>query len=262
MIPKVLTLGILKNKSMKQFVIFILLNLFSINIYAQNLTISNQKSIGGNGEDVLPFTIKSPTNDGYFMIGNSTSGISGDKTDTNRGFSDIWLVKTDLDFNVLWDKTYGGDGIDQSYGAIIENNKIYIFATSTSSISGEKTTQIFGAPEFADLWLLCLDLTGNIINYNVTQVFDNSSIINNSVRFNVSYNLNFTGYNITGLTPQSLTLNISDLGIYENVTSNVARATIFNNSLIYSSDVYDSVHDYLIGKAIFVKKLTIKLSEN
>ncbi len=141
-----------------------LILLFSIHAStAQNLNLTNQKSIGGSGDDVLPFILKTPTNDGYFLVGNSTSGISGDKSDTSRGYSDVWLVRTDTNFNVLWDKTYGGNEIEQAYGAIIQNNKIYIHAWSSSGISGEKTIQNYGA---ADCWMLCLDVNGNILWQN------------------------------------------------------------------------------------------------
>lgn len=88
----------------------------------------------------------------------------------------------------------------------------------------------------------------NISDYNLTAIYDNSSIANNLVRFNVSYDLNFTGVNASGVVvPQLLTLNISDLGIFENITSNVARATIFNNTEIsnYTVIVTDPFNESL-----------------
>jgi hypothetical protein len=51
---------------------------------------------------------------------------------------------------------------------------------------------------------------------------------------------------------------VNDIQIINGISFNfINRVVIFNNSLIYSSDVYDSVHDYLIGKAIYDKKITI-----
>jgi hypothetical protein len=53
-----------------------------------------QKSIDGINCDGIASIDK--TLDGYFLLcGNSSSPISGDKTENNRGLEDIWVVKID-----------------------------------------------------------------------------------------------------------------------------------------------------------------------
>lgn len=129
---------------------------------AQNLNILSQKVIGGAQSDALG-VYPSPMGDGYFLIGTSNSNISGDKTENSRGGYDIWILKTDNNFNILWDKTIGGDLDDRLTSANIIDNKIYIAANSQSTVSGEKTSNNFGS---LDIWTICLDLNGNILWQN------------------------------------------------------------------------------------------------
>jgi len=42
--------------------------------------------------------------DGYVLGGMSTSGISGDKTENNVGMADHWIIKTDQECNIEWQK--------------------------------------------------------------------------------------------------------------------------------------------------------------
>lgn len=143
---------------MKVFLFSILLLLSFVSL-AQNPSILWQKTIGGNIDDDLERYID-PSSDGYYFIGNSSSNVSGDKTDSSRGFDDIWIVKTDVNYNILWDKTIGGELIDRTIDVLIVENVIYILAQSNSNISGEKTINSFGS---SDLWLVACDLNGMIL---------------------------------------------------------------------------------------------------
>lgn len=119
------------------------------------------KTIGGSGVDILNNCIQ--TSDGGFMLcGASTSGISGEKTDTLRGSSDIWIVKLDSNHNILWDKTIGGEKNSTNYGAKISQTTDggYIIGSQTQSgIGGEKTQRSRG---LEDLWIIKLDSAGTI----------------------------------------------------------------------------------------------------
>lgn len=147
---------------MKIYLILLILILSYFSCQAQNLNVLNQYSIGGSLYDGLLMN-KSPMNDGYYFIGSSNSNISGNKTEDSRGGYDIWIVKTDNNFNVLWDKTIGGSMDDDVTAAIITGNKIYITANSQSNISGEKISDNYGS---YDIWMLCLDLNGAILWQN------------------------------------------------------------------------------------------------
>ncbi len=145
-----------------KFIIFLFAFSFSFLSFSQNPSILWQKTIGGGGDDGLS-RYDDPSDDGYFFIGNSNSNISSDKTENSRGGNDIWIVKTDANYNILWDKTIGGSLQDYLNSVLIKNNFIYILSDSYSGISGEKTMNSFGTD---DLWLIVCNLNGTIIWQN------------------------------------------------------------------------------------------------
>jgi hypothetical protein len=55
-------------------------------------TILGQKTIGGNDNEAGKNVIETPDG-GYFIAGNTFSGISGEKTEASRGQSDYWVLK-------------------------------------------------------------------------------------------------------------------------------------------------------------------------
>lgn len=136
--------------------LFILLGVTS---FSQNPSILWQKTIGGGFDDDLT-RIAAPNGSGYYFIGKSNSDISSDKSENSRGLTDIWIVKTDNSYNVVWDKTIGGNNADNTVYAVINNDVIYVLAQSFSGISGEKTMASFGS---SDIWLVACDLNGGII---------------------------------------------------------------------------------------------------
>ena len=119
------------------------------------------KTIGGSGNDELVSVVQ--TSDGGFLIcGNSDSPISGNKTESNLGWFDLWIVKIDGAGNILWDNTIGGAGNDLSSSiSQLSNGNYLIGSYSTSGVSGDKTSVNKGS---YDYWLMQIDNTGNIIN--------------------------------------------------------------------------------------------------
>ncbi len=146
-------------------ILIILTSLFSFLTLAQNPPILWQKNIGGSGSDGLA-RLEIPNSTDYFLIGGSSSDISGDKTEDSRGFNDIWILRMDQNHTILWDKTIGGDSTESTINSLIKDSKLYILCTSNSSISGEKTIAPFNTDGSPDLWLLCLDLNGTVLWQN------------------------------------------------------------------------------------------------
>ena len=62
------------------------------NCFAQEPGIEWQNTIAGSNDDHL-FCVQQTTDGGYILGGDSKSGISGDKTEINLGYSDYWVVK-------------------------------------------------------------------------------------------------------------------------------------------------------------------------
>ncbi|MBK9456438.1 MAG: hypothetical protein IPO24_13055 [Bacteroidetes bacterium] len=98
-----------------------------------------QKNIGGPGDDYFSDIIL--TADGGFLIGaESYSGIGFEKTSPLISVFDNWLIKLDADGNIEWDKTIGGDNLDNIGGIAQTTDGNYVVgAYSMSGISGNKT---------------------------------------------------------------------------------------------------------------------------
>ncbi|WP_347373844.1 T9SS type A sorting domain-containing protein [Aequorivita sp. Q41] len=118
-----------------------------------------QNSIGGIGFDDI-HSLELTPDGGYILAGESSSNISGDKTENSRGLDDFWIVKLDAAGNVEWDKTIGGSDSDSFPQIKVINDGYYICGDSWSNISGDKTENAIGEDDY---WLLKLDVSGNIV---------------------------------------------------------------------------------------------------
>ena len=155
-------------------------------------TILWQKTIGGINSDGISSIDK--TLDGYFLLcGNSSSPISGDKTDYNRGLEDVWIVKIDENGNIIWDKTIGGS--NQDYNAALKHtsdNGFIIAANSNSGISGEKTEYATST----DYWIVKLSpdsLSNNTDESTLFSIYPNPT----SGTITIKLNSTFDDYTIT-----------------------------------------------------------------
>src|SRR5690606_22646967 len=173
----------------------LVLALITISIYAQDLNILWQRTIGGSGDEHVTIAIE--TTDGGFIVGGySNSNISGEKTENSRGGKDYWVLKFDSSGNIEWQKTIGGDQDDTLNDLKQTQDGGYILAgSSASGISGEKTEPSRGN---LDYWILKLSATGNIewqktfggdaldIALDILQIPDGSYILAGNSRSGIS----------------------------------------------------------------------------
>lgn len=120
------------------------------------------KTLGGADGEFVSDII--PTSDNGFLIGGSSdSGISGDKSEANKGQSDFWVVKTNNLGVKQWDKAVGGSGNDYLNAMLIENDgSIVLAGSSRSGISGDKSEALNGSssdPFETDYWVVKLSNT-------------------------------------------------------------------------------------------------------
>ena len=112
---------------------------------------------GGTNDDDFSSVIK--VSGGFILNGNSISDASGNKTQSCRGSNDCWIVKIDVNGNYLWDKTFGGTGIDVCYAITATTDGGCILGSaSTSGMAGDKSQPSRG--DF-DYWVIKLDSLGN-----------------------------------------------------------------------------------------------------
>ena len=114
-------------------------------------TIIWQNTIGGSNSESLG-TISQSADGGYLVSGNSSSNISGDKTENSLGHSDFWFVKLNNVGIIEWQNTIGGDEYEFGGGSIqTTDGDFIIFGSSDSNISGDKTENSRGG---YDYWIV------------------------------------------------------------------------------------------------------------
>ncbi|QMU31043.1 T9SS type A sorting domain-containing protein [Adhaeribacter radiodurans] len=127
------------------------------------------KTFGSNDFDELKTLVATP--DGGYLLGGSSQsgGISGDKTQENKGWIDYWVIKVDAKGNKLWDKTYGGNDEDKLLSMVTTPDGGYLLGGhSTSGKSGDKSETNRGLLqrgfyETSDYWVVKVDANGNKI---------------------------------------------------------------------------------------------------
>ena len=119
-----------------------------------------QETYGGPLDDSLEDLLL--TSDGGFIcVGTSTSDAGENKTENNFGESDWWIIKIDAQFNIEWDRSYGGSSFDNLKSVLETPDGDFLLAgISASGISGNRTVPLSGAN---DMWLIKLDENGNEI---------------------------------------------------------------------------------------------------
>ncbi|MGN6566567.1 MAG: T9SS type A sorting domain-containing protein [Flavipsychrobacter sp.] len=141
-----------------------------------------QHSFGGSDIDVA-YTVQ-PTSDGYIFAGWTFSSDS--EISSNHGSTDIWVVKTDINGNVKWSKTYGGTSEEKAYDIQLTSDGGYIVAGYTYSIDGDITS---GSQGYQDVLVMKISSSGSLswektyggsdndIAYSIQQTGDGGYIV-------------------------------------------------------------------------------------
>jgi hypothetical protein len=95
----------------------------------------------GGSEDDWGYSVQQTRDGGFILVGTTAS--------FGAEWPDVWLIKTDADGNKLWEKTFGGSGLD--WGSSVQQTRDggFILVGTTTS---------FGA---GDVWLIKTDANGN-----------------------------------------------------------------------------------------------------
>ena len=90
-----------------------------------------QKTFGGSAFDAAE-SVSLSKDGGFIIVGNSKS--TDKDASANAGENDIWLIKTDAEGNMVWQKTFGGMSLDYGFDAIeTEDNAIILVGETTSA---------------------------------------------------------------------------------------------------------------------------------
>ena len=191
-----------------------------------------QKTIGGTSDDYL--TDIHQIIDGSFILGGySFSGISGNKTEENKGGYDYWILKIDSIGNIIWQNTIGGNNDDKLTKIKLTSDNAYILGGySNSNISGDKDEEVIGILDYPDYWILKIDSIGNIIWQN-TIGGNNADVLTEIYQtFDKGYILG--GYSYSGLSgdKSEISLGNSDFWVLkvDSMGNIIWQNTIGGNS--------------------------------
>lgn len=120
-----------------------------------NRNIISQKCFGGiSGEDA--FSGLQLTN-GKIFIG-SADFDDGDVSGVHNS-QDIWIVRSDSSYQIIWQRCYGYEGLDYSYKIISANDNGFIFLGQVPAVIGGDVNCMIGE---TDLWVVKIDSFGSI----------------------------------------------------------------------------------------------------
>jgi hypothetical protein len=145
---------------MKPFLILIFLFLVQVN-FAQDINIEWQNCFGGSENDITGNYSNSMIKiSDCYLIGGTTGSDDGDVAGGNHGPDDIWLIKTDNNGNLIWEKTFGGSDSDRLDALVKSNNSTCYFIGRSYSTDGDVQS---GNQGYGDHWLVKLNIDGEII---------------------------------------------------------------------------------------------------
>lgn len=150
----------------KNLIFTAIIGLLPVIAFSQNQEQIQDLSFGGSGTEWVHDMVLD--DDGYtFIFGSSNSTQnSGNKTASLYGAAmnaDLWLIKLDQSGSLLWDKSYGGTGFETPVTLIDGNECLYLVSFSSSDVSGNRTASQKSTINSVDIWVVKVDLSGNII---------------------------------------------------------------------------------------------------
>jgi len=120
-------------------------------------SIAWKRMYGGSLEDGM-YDVRQTPDGGYIMAGYTKSS-NGDVTNF-RGMIDVWIIKTDANGNIQWQKTYGGSDHEVASSIRLTQDGGYLIAAYTMSVDGDITSH--HSINNQDFWLVKINSTGVI----------------------------------------------------------------------------------------------------
>jgi hypothetical protein len=115
------------------------------------------KTFGGTQEDDALSVVE--TLDGNIAVLGFTQSNDGDVIGKLTTDSDYWLLKLDLNFNIIWQKTFGGTSDDRGQDIVATNDNGFLITGYSRSSDGD-VGENFG---FHDFWAMKLNSSGEVL---------------------------------------------------------------------------------------------------
>jgi gliding motility-associated-like protein len=118
------------------------------------------KRYGGQRDEQI-YAVKPTFDGGFLIVGGSASGVSLDKTHTNQGGYDYWIIKIAANGFKLWDRSIGGSALDVAYDVIeMPGGNFYVGGVSDSPAGALKKSPGLGD---YDYWIAYFDKDGRTL---------------------------------------------------------------------------------------------------
>ncbi|MCX7654367.1 MAG: hypothetical protein N2Z58_06815 [Fervidobacterium sp.] len=124
--------------------------LFKVTKDLKKITLN--KAYGGSDQDEISKLLR--TRDGNLLLIGYTTSVDGD-VQKNAGYWDFWIVKVDMQGNIIWQKTYGGVEEDVAYSAAE-------FSDGGFMIVGHTLSKFEGHKGGVDILVVDIDELGNL----------------------------------------------------------------------------------------------------
>ncbi|RDC66070.1 T9SS type A sorting domain-containing protein [Adhaeribacter pallidiroseus] len=116
------------------------------------------RRFGGSGEEQF-FSMSRTAAGDFCLAGFSTSGVSGDKSESSRGAKDYWILKISGTGSKIWDHRFGGSSDDELRSIInTADGGFLLGGRSLSANNGDKSQTSQGS---SDYWVVKTTSTGN-----------------------------------------------------------------------------------------------------
>ena len=115
-----------------------------------------RRYFGGTNNDRAHAVV--PAWDGGYVMAGFSESDDFDISDT-RGSYDFWVVKVSEEGEKLWERSYGGSGIDIAYDISLTPDGAYIITGHTIS-SDKEVTNSLGE---SDIWVIKIDQQGQLL---------------------------------------------------------------------------------------------------
>jgi|JI9StandDraft_2_1071091.scaffolds.fasta_scaffold06496_3 gliding motility-associated-like protein len=123
-----------------------------------NGSVQWSRALGGSEAEFGVSCIEA--SDGSIYVMGNTGSTDGDVTGT-QGIQDTWVVKLSAEGTLLWQRTYGGSGSENSILHLRQTpDGGFMFHGLTTSVDGDVTD--LNGPGAQDHWIVKLDAAGDI----------------------------------------------------------------------------------------------------
>jgi len=161
-----------------------------------------QHCYGGNNHDGI-FSIIEIEN-GYVFTGSTSST---DMPGFHGGISDLWVVRIDINGNVVWQKAFGGSRGEEGHSIFTSEDGSFIVAGVTQSNNGDVSGNNSVSEHHHDIWMFKINGEGELqwqqcfggagneeVMYGVHRKCDNNFVIAGVTNYGPSYDVGCTPY--------------------------------------------------------------------